>query len=63
VDLISVELLQAVEEHWAVLLVQNIRANMDLIVSTDAEKIIVEGAMMKLAQGDPIRHSWRSLWF
>ena len=41
--------LQAMEQHWAVLLVEDVLTHLDNQVGTDADEVLVEGRMVQLA--------------
>jgi hypothetical protein len=51
-----VELLQAVNQHRAVGVVENILTNFDHAVGSDTDQVLVESLVVEPAQGDPIRH-------
>jgi hypothetical protein len=48
---LTVNLLQANNEHWAVRLIEDRGSDFDNIVRTDGEEESVEGGVMELAQG------------
>lgn len=52
----SVQVPQAVAEHQAVDFLENVVTNLDHEVGTDTDDVTVEGGVVQLAHGQPIRH-------
>ena len=48
--------LQSVAEHRAILLSEDVTANLDDQIGSYAEDVAVEGCMVDLAQGQTVRH-------
>jgi hypothetical protein len=52
------EALEAVNQHRAVLLFQNVLTHLHNVVRSDSEEVRVEGGVMQSAEGDAIPHRW-----
>lgn len=61
-ELVSLELLEAMTEHRAVDLLQDVLAHFDNQVRTDADNMTVERGVVQLAQRQPIRDERLAFW-
>ena len=54
------KLLQAVKQHWSVMFLKYVASYLDDSVGANADEVLVERCVMKLAQRKAVRNSWFS---
>jgi hypothetical protein len=57
-----VKALKAVNQHWAVLLIENVLADLDDVVRPDPNYVPVEGGVVERAQREAVRDRWHAAW-